>query len=179
MMAAVLDPVIQGVLLTGACIVLLTAAWSKWRDVEGFEISIADYRLLPDALLKPFARAYLQLETLAGLGLLIPATVGIAAATAELLLVLATAAIAINLLRGRTDIDCGCGGPHTYLSWSLVLRNLLLMAALAMAWFEPAPRALQWLDIVTVLAGAAGLFGLYAAANQLLSNHPQLAALRK
>jgi hypothetical protein len=37
-------------------------------------------------------------------------------------------AIAINLMRGRDRIDCGCGGLGQELSWFLVGRNLLLIA---------------------------------------------------
>ena len=49
-----------------------------------------------------------------------------------------TGAIAINLQRGRIHIDCGCGmarlaGRDQQLSWGLVVRNTLLMAAALVA----------------------------------------------
>jgi hypothetical protein len=45
------------------------------------------------------------------------------------LLILYSTGIVLNLLRGKVNIDCGCGGvfgDHN-LSWSLVIRNILLI----------------------------------------------------
>ena len=80
-------------------------------------------------------------EAAAGLALLVPAatltpsTAVLTPATgslmAALLLCLYTGAIAVNLGRGRTAIDCGCGGQATPLSGWLLTRNGLL---LCLAW---------------------------------------------
>ena len=90
------------------------------------------------------------------------------------LLVLYSAAIAINLLRGRRDIECGCGGAATHvpLSGWLLARNAALMAtALAV---HAAPQALalaaaSWPAALASLAVATLLVLLYNGANFLLS----------
>jgi hypothetical protein len=80
-------------------------------------------------------------------------------------------AIAVNLARGRRDIDCGCGGPagRQTLSEALVLRNALLAAAALASALPLAPRALGWLDALTATAAVASTALLYAAASQLLA----------
>jgi hypothetical protein len=80
-------------------------------------------------------------------------------------------AIAANLARGRRDIDCGCGGPlgRQALSEGLVLRNLAWAGAALACALPEAPRALAWLDLVTVAAAVASGAALHAAASALLA----------
>jgi Methylamine utilisation protein MauE len=67
--------------------------------------------------------------------------------------------MAINLMRGRTYIDCGCfdASLRQPLRWSLVVRNALLVLLLAIA-AQSRDAAQAW-DLFTltmgVLAGAA------------------------
>ena len=77
-------------------------------------------------------------------------------------------------------MDCWRGGPEggQRLSWGLVLRNGALAGAPRLAMAAEAPRELVWLDGLTVVAGALALYGLLAAANQLLANQPRLLKLR-
>ncbi|MFZ5508535.1 MAG: MauE/DoxX family redox-associated membrane protein [Pseudomonadota bacterium] len=175
-----LDPILPLMAASALAIVLLTGAWQKLRDREAFALAIEQYRLLPESWAGPAALALAGWELVAG-GLLLAGTTrpwgGLAAAA---LLLLVTAAVALNLLRGRAHIDCGCGGPEggQHLSWSLVARNLALMALAAATRAPEAARELEWLDGLTAGAGALGLYGLYAAANQLLANRPRLMKLR-
>ena len=76
------------------------------------------------------------------------------------LLAVVSSAMALNLARGHTDIDCGCGGfgaAHQQpLHAGLLLRNAVLVL-LALAAAAPGTgRALLWLDAVAV--GACTLF---------------------
>jgi hypothetical protein len=64
---------------------------------------------LPEALVPLFARAFPVLEAVAGVALLLDATRSVGLVLSVAVLGLATAGVA-NLLRGHTDIDCGCGG---------------------------------------------------------------------
>jgi hypothetical protein len=59
-----------------------------------------------------------------------------------------------------------------------VLRNGLLALAAGLAVASEVPRDLVWLDGLTVVAGTLALYGLYAAANQLMANRPRLMKLR-
>jgi hypothetical protein len=66
--------------------------------------------------------------------------------------------MAINLRRGRSHIDCGCGRSELRqtLRWSLVARNLALAAVVLPRLLPtPAPGAFE---LATALAGGASLF---------------------
>jgi len=78
------------------------------------------------------------------------------------------AAITVNLLRGRSWIDCGCGGGEQ-LSWSLVVRNLVLagFALLPLAIVDAAPR---WEDLAVSAPVFAIAALMYLATRTLLEN---------
>ncbi|MDT3737112.1 MAG: MauE/DoxX family redox-associated membrane protein [Denitratisoma sp.] len=175
-----LDPTLPHMFAALLAIVFLGGAWQKLRDMDGFVMAVEQYRLLPASWAMPAAWALLAAEAVAGLLLLPLATRTAGAALALAVLAAVTLAVAINLLRGRHAIDCGCGGPEggQHLSWGLVLRNGLLGLAAVLSLAAEAPRDLVWLDGLTLVAGTLALYGLYAAANQLMANRPRLMKLR-
>jgi hypothetical protein len=156
-------------------LLFLRAAWHKAGDYGRFLGFVADYRLLPEPLLAPVSRTLIGLEFAVVAMLLWPPLATCGAIGAMALLGLYALAIAINLLRGRTRIECGCGGAAQPLSWLLVGRNLGLMALAALAMF--APPALAGL-LPTAMALVAGLlaFGLYVIAEQVMANLTPLLA---
>jgi hypothetical protein len=78
--------------------------------------------------------------------------------------------MAVNLRRGRRDVDCGCFGParRRPISSTLVARNVALAAAALTVALPVQPRALIWIDAVTITAGVLLLALLYAAIDGLL-----------
>ena len=83
--------------------------------------------------------------------------------------------MAINLRRGRADIDCGCfaGLMRQKLSWPLVARNLVLaLALLVVAAGVGGARSLAWLDLVTVAAGTASLLLAWTVVGSLYGMAP-------
>lgn len=92
---------------------------------------IANYRLLPDALVAPAAALLPGVELLVAAGLLL-GFAPLAPLVAIALLLVFAAAMAINIGRGRRHIDCGCGhvGLRQSLGWGQVARNLVLATAL-------------------------------------------------
>lgn len=152
-------------------LVLLTAGVAKLREPGAFLGAVHGYRLLPDALVAPFARVLPWIEL--GLGLLVPtglAAAPVAIATAGLFLCFA-AAMMLNLLRGRRDIDCGCflGRPAQRLTYGHAGRTLALAAA-ALLTGVAAPVALgdaAFEDAWQGLTAGAVLFLLQAAAGAL------------
>ncbi|HSU89921.1 MAG TPA: MauE/DoxX family redox-associated membrane protein, partial [Sporolactobacillaceae bacterium] len=108
------------------------------------------------------------------IGLLVPRFHAVAAMLLILLLAIFTAAIAINMMRGRLYIDCGCFGPmlRQPLSNWLLVRNGVLMLLGALALISNDARAITALDVVTITLGASTLVILYGAANYLLANEP-------
>ncbi|MEQ8663706.1 MAG: MauE/DoxX family redox-associated membrane protein [Gammaproteobacteria bacterium] len=175
-----LDPALQLTALVALALVFASAAWHKLADMLAFELALDAYALLPAWLLRPFAWTLPLLE-LVTVALLLAAPVRLAGSLLALgLLGLVTGAVVINLVRGRTDVGCGCGGieDEQTLSWALVARNALL-ALLGLAGLVPAgSRTLVWLDYLSVAAGALALFLLVVLANQLVANRPRLARLR-
>ena len=166
-----IDPVWSLALRAALALLLASAAVAKLRDLRGFTAALAGYRLLPAALAGPVAAGFVAAELALALGLWLPPLRVLSALGIALLLSLYGVAIAINLARGRRDIDCGCGGPlaRQTLSEGLVLRNLLL-AGLALATALPvAPRSLGWLDLWTLVASVTAAAVLYAATNVLLA----------
>lgn len=165
-----LDPVLSWVARLVLAAVFATAAASKFAEIGPFEGIVRNYRILPDPLVVPFARALPVLESLAAIGLLFePVRVPAALVCAGLLLVFALA-MGINILRGRTDIDCGCfvGHSRQRIGWSLVLRNLVLLATAALALPAPAARELLAVDYVTIVAGTLTLALGYLSLSRML-----------
>jgi hypothetical protein len=160
-------------------LVLLVAAFHKLRGWAEFRVAVANYRLLPDALVVPVAVALPALEAMAGVGLLVDGLRVAGAALAITAVGSATAAVAINVSRGRTDVDCGCGGieGHQRLSWGLVARNALLLAGLVASTLAGPAQPLTPVAYTTLAAAALALVALYAAASELLANRSLLVDL--
>lgn len=175
-----LDPAVLRTVTAMLAILLLVGAWQKLRDLGSFRAALEGYELLPAALLPVAALALPLAEAATGLLLVVDATRVLGAWVAVALLAVVTAAVAVNLLRGRTDVGCGCGGieDEQTISWALVARNLVLMALAALGGQPAAPRALHAFDLLTIAAGACAAYGLYAMVNQLLANRPRLLRLR-
>lgn len=167
-LARLRDPVVASAGAGVLALILVAAAWHKLADRDGFSAALAAYRLLPAPLVRPVAHALVGIEAILALGALVPVSRGHALAGIAVLFVLYGAAIALNLVRGRREIDCGCGGPGQPLAWSLVVRNVLLAAA-ALAWAVPAPaREFGTYDRVAAVLVALGLLGLYLMSDELL-----------
>lgn len=178
------DTVVSHALGAALSVLLLVGAWSKLRDLGLFRANVENYQLLPEALVAPAALGLALWEAAAGLAVLLAPTSPLTLAAAGALLLLVTGAVAINVARGRTHIDCGCAGLSGHsgeqqLSWALVVRNALLLAALVIATSAHAERTLVWVDYLSVAGATLALLGLYVAAGQLLVNHPRLQAIKR
>jgi hypothetical protein len=126
---------------------------------------VANYRLLPGWAVAPVAILLPPVEMLVAVTLLSAQLRPFGALAGIALLGVFAAAMAINLRRGRSLIDCGCG--HSFLkqtlSWVLVARNAGLAGLLV-----PSLLFIKPVAITTALSGvAAGLtfFMLYLLLN--------------
>ncbi|MHB8077944.1 MAG: MauE/DoxX family redox-associated membrane protein [Candidatus Krumholzibacteriia bacterium] len=114
----------------GAGATFLYASLDKIADPAGFARAVFHYRLLPLALLHPFALLLPWLEAVIGVALLAGLLRRGAALLAAGLTVVFLGAIAAALARGL-DISCGCfhtAGGHA-VGVGLLWRDLLLLAA--------------------------------------------------
>ena len=119
-------------------LVFLTAAYGKFRHAVPFQGVVANYRLLPDAIVAPAAYLIPPVELLLGATLLLGFAFPWPELGAAALLLLFALAMGVNLRRGRRHIDCGCfqSALRQTLSWTLVARNVALASLMAVALFS-------------------------------------------
>jgi hypothetical protein len=164
-----LDPAIGWTVVLVLAGLLGAAAVSKLRALDAFVGVVHNYRLVPETLERSIAYGLPGVELAIAMSVLVPPTRATGALAAAVLFALFAGAMAINLMRGRRDIDCGCFATvlRQHLSWPLVLRNLLLagLALLIVPGFTA--RSLGWLDLVSVGGASAALVVLFAATSWL------------
>ncbi len=173
------DPAASWTISIALALVFGVSAAIKFADFDEFRAAVANYRIVPESFAMLVAAIVPVAETAGAVGILIPRTHHAAAVILLLLLAVFTAAIVVNLMRGRLHVDCGCFGPalRQPLSWWLPARNTVLMALAAIAMLPHGARTMTPLDVATILLGAATVVVLYLAANYLLANLPRLHAL--
>ena len=129
---------------------------------------LEQYRILPAPLVPLAAPAVILLEGAACLALAVPPWRALGVWLAGGLLLAYSVAISLNLyMRGRTELDCGCGGAPIPLSGWLLLRNGLLLALVPLAAL---PTAADGSALALAAAVALFFWLAYGAGNQLLAN---------
>jgi hypothetical protein len=167
-----IDPVPALILTLALAALWIASGVHKLRDPGGFAGAVAAYALLPQWAIGGVARALPLIEIAVGTGLLFRVSREGAALTSALLLTLYALAIAINLRRGRRELDCGCFGfgRRSTISMRLLWRNaVLILASLAAGFLPLRNRALDWIDLFTVAVGIAAAALLYAAVEGLVA----------
>lgn len=132
-----------------------------------FCANLAAYELVPERGVKAAAGLLVVTETVATIGLLTLADGAFLLAAG--LLVTYLAAIAINIARGRTQIDCGCGDEPTGLSQWLLLRNAALISIAL--WGSGSEVMFTAASFVVGLGLSALALVLYATLDQMIANH--------
>ena len=178
-----IDPLIIKTLSIALGCLLLGAAWHKLIALQAFAAVVADYRLAPSFLSASVAHILPPLEMALGLAWILGMAMPLVAPATAAMLGIYTLAIAINLLRGRVHISCGCGlgtGAHDdqQLSWVLVLRNLLLIAVSLLPMIESSGRVLGMIDGIMIAAALLASSLLYLGASQLLANDASIRSWR-
>lgn len=156
-----------GRILLGA--IFLQAGVQKLRHRVELGGVVANYRILPARWVPPFSLVLPWAELALAIALWFgPAAAG--AVCAGVLLIVFCVAVAINLARGRTHIDCGCfqSSLRQTLNPRILMRNatlLMIAASVAVIGNTTATPLL-----VKVVAGSFGgmCFALYLAMNELL-----------
>jgi hypothetical protein len=181
MTAPALDPTLGLTVRAALSVLFVWSASHKLREVAAFRTALADYQLVPARWLGSTAGLLMAAELYIAVGLWFPGCAVSAACAAAGLLTIYAAAIGINLLRGRRDLDCGCAGfaQHQPLRAALVTRNAVLAAAALASALPAGSRSLTWVDGFTVFVSVAALALLYAAVDGLLINAPRLGPLAR
>jgi uncharacterized membrane protein YphA (DoxX/SURF4 family) len=167
-----IDPTLQLTARLALALLFAAAAVHKLRHVASFRATLEGYALLPAQWIVPAGAAVIVAELGIAIGLCLPPLSVSAALAAAALLAVYGAAIAINLRRGRRDIDCGCTGParRQPIHPVLVARNAMLAGVALLVALPNNGRPQSWIDGVTVVAGVVSLALLYTATEGLLAN---------
>lgn len=169
------DPVVTAACSAAGALVLLLSVVPKLRDFDRFHGAVDAYRLVPPAWARLVAMAFVAAEAGAALLLALAPLHPGAALVAMAVVALASGAVAVNLLRGRRDIRCGCGGEDDSmpLSGALLARNAALVAVLAAGAASAAAgngRAMSALDFAAAGFCTLALLLMWLGATQLLAN---------
>jgi len=146
-------------------------AWvGKLRHHDEFVAVVSNYRLMPPKLVTPTAWLVIALEMLVTLSLASGIGLQGGALLAICALSIFAVAMAINLARGRSHIDCGCfqSALRQKLSPAHILRNILLAIALTPLLVSNVA-AISWPQMLNGLATGVVLFVLYLALDRLLA----------
>jgi len=171
-----IDPVISLTIRLALTLLFSAAAWHKLSNHARFVASVRAYRLLPNRWLSLAAWFFPALELGIAIGLLYPPTTETAAYAAVVLLAVYSFAIWRNLTPDRRQIDCGCFASSTRVPLSawLVGRNILLILSACALVIPNRPRALVWVDGLTVLAALLSLWILWSAGQRIATTGPAL-----
>lgn len=176
------DPALALAMALALAALFGVAARHKLRDPGVFRATLAQYRLLPEALVSPAAVLVVAAELAVAGALLWPGTRAIGALGALALLAGYGVAIGVNLARGRRNVDCGCLGPgqrQPLSEWLLVRNAVVALAAVPLLATPAGPRTLGWIDVATI-GGTLAVLGLaWTAANGLMTTWPRLSAARR
>ena len=179
-----LDPLLASIVSIGFGLMFLLASVHKLTGFGRFRAVLGEYRVMPGMLVPAVAAALPVLEIALGIAWLFANEPRITGLVTTGLLVLYTSAIALNLLRGRVHISCGCGFGKAargdeVLSWGLVLRNAALTIAAVAATMPQSARATGALDYVVLVAALLGVVLLFTAGNQLIRNAAAINSWRR
>jgi uncharacterized membrane protein YphA (DoxX/SURF4 family) len=115
-------------------ITVLIAGASKLVRVHRFELILRQHSWIPVGVIPPLARAIPALEVTLGTLVLLGLAAPLPLIGLVVLLVLFTTAIGASVLRGNTDVQCGChSGSTDRVDGRFFVRNVLLIAGAAAA----------------------------------------------
>ena len=163
------DSVIVGVICWLLAAVFAQACRHKLVQWRRFCASFAAYNILPATWVPIFAVLLIVLEsvTVVALVLLQIQALWLAAG----LFTVYGAGIGLNVMRGRTFIDCGCGDAPTPVSWWLVVRNMTLVVLCVVAFvLSNTTVQMSMPDAAVAFALFVVAFALYLCVEQLLAN---------
>lgn len=184
-----IDPVLASAAQSGAAIIVLLGALAKWRRPAAFRDALAAWQIAPEILAWPGAIAIAASETLGALALLCRETRVDGATLLIALFALFAAGLALNILRGHTDIDCGCSGLASLaqrganavprgIGWWHVARLGLLAALTATAYLDSTARPTVSFDYLTLLFAVLSIVCVLLTLDALIANGPKLEHLR-
>jgi hypothetical protein len=157
-------------------LVFLRAAGHKLSSFASFVGFLRDYRVVPDWSVSSVALAVVSAEVLLVLALGVPPLRTLSGCLAIALLLAYALAMSINLVRGRHEVECGCGGAAQPIGWALVARNIVLIAPSGFL-LVPEGAPLSGEGIAVAIAGGMTLWIVMILIEQVLTNGSRMRTL--
>lgn len=173
------DPLIAIVVSVGFAALFAAAAATKLRDLARFQAVLTDYAVIPAVLVPSCSILIVATEIILASMWLAPVVRPLAAGGSSVLLAVYAMAMAVNLARSRRHISCGCGPDDQTLSWALVARNTVFVAAALLVLLPAASRTLGWQDVVVGSVSVAVMIVLERGVSTLITNASQMMAWRR
>ncbi|WP_342805105.1 MauE/DoxX family redox-associated membrane protein [Alteromonas sp. M12] len=145
---------------------------------EYYKQLFADYGVTKPKLASALSYVLGALELIIAVALIFEATRTNASIIAALLLSIYLTGMAIQLIQGKRDINCGCSGPNSHIkvSWPLILRNAVLVPLVLICTLPTAGFASSlWF---AVLMTGAFLILTYSCVENLIANAQKISILR-
>lgn len=174
----VFDPFISELIRAFFLIIFAFTVFHKASDFGRFRQILGDYGVVPRSLLGPVSLCVVMWELATVAALIFVPQLGILFAAC----ILAAYAILIsfNILRGRTEIDCGCSWGAKSLTdvprlrWQSVFRNLALVAIGVFGLIPVSGRVLGGVDYLNLAAVCTVAFIAYQASSTLMQNYNRM-----
>ncbi len=185
-----LDPAIRLIIAASFTVLLISAGGHKLSNRVRFGGILEAYKIIPVALIPASVILLGVLELTLAFAWATGWNIALVALMTVLLLTLYAVAIIINLIRGRSYIDCGCGFASSktqffdqshiqQLSVTLVLRNVFLVACALIGTLPSTVRILGFMDYLGVVLASIAIVLLYSSYNQLLTNNNAIHSWRQ
>ena len=174
-----MDPVYSLTVAILIAFVFALAGIHKVMDYARHVGVVADYRVVPAWIVPLLAPLIIVVEFGVAVLVLLPGARSAGLILTIGLLLIYIFSIGLNLLRGRTFIDCGCGWGsqgHQISVW-LIFRNLTMIAVTVAALLPSTNRSLHLVDwALTIFAGTA-VIAIYYIGDLLIANGSKLGKL--
>lgn len=171
-----LDPIYSLTIAVLIAFVFALAAIHKALDYARHAGVVADYRVVPAWSVPVLAPLLIVLEFAVVVLVLLPGTRSAGLILTTGLLLIYFFSIGLNLVRGRTSIDCGCGWGsqgHPISGW-LIFRNLTMIGIAVAALLPSTNRPLQLVDWILAAFAGTALIAIYSIGDLLMANGSKL-----
>jgi len=171
-----LDPIYSLTIAVLIAFVFALAAIHKVLDYSRHAGVVADYRVVPEWSVPMLAPLLIVLEFAVVVFVLLPGTRSAGLILTTGLLLIYIFSIALNLVRGRTSIDCGCGWGsqgHPISAW-LIFRNLVMIAVTVAALLPSTNRLLHLGDWILAAFAGTAVIAIYSIGDLLIANGSKL-----
>jgi hypothetical protein len=149
-------------------VVFLNIVIGKLNNFASHLKAIDDYRIVPTKLIVLAGVIELIIQAMISISFVIGLQVSFTLLLCIGLISVYTLAIVYNLLRGRKDLGCGCGGilGDHIISWKLVLRNLLFI--LTLYWLFSTEIVFELsIDTIPIVFAVLGVYLLVLLSQQV------------